>query len=98
VVNFRRRCQVVHEKPFLEAAKTQFVQDRIAERGPNNGYILCLRLIEDAFAQRRYSSYAEALYVGYAVEKFPLEAECIAAEIDEGRYVSPEEFQKMRQH
>ncbi len=73
--------------------ETQFIKDRMKETSwEDRGYISDLASIERTMLSGGPKSSIAAQMYGLQKSKYPIEAECIAKEINDGIYVSPEEF------
>lgn len=73
--------------------ETQFIKDRMKETSwEDRGYISDLASIERTILSGGPKSSISAQMHRLQRDKYPIEAECIAKEIEDGIYVSPEKF------
>ena len=73
--------------------RTQFIKDRMKETSwEARGYVSDLASIEQTILSGGPKSSIAAQMHHSRRSKYPIEAECIAKEIEDGTYVSPEEF------
>ena len=77
--------------------KTQFIKDRMKETSwEDRGYISDLVSIERTMLSGGPKSSIAAQMHHLQKSKYPIEAECIAKEIEDGIYISPEEFRGIK--